>query len=98
MTASDTRTPNVNHKDEDFHPRCVAGTCDCAPHCYVCGKGKCWDVKQWPGHHDWRCGYCHQANFYTAWKPAEVGRPWQRAEPRFSEDEIKRLRALLPSK
>jgi hypothetical protein len=77
MTASDTRTPNAKHKDEDFHPSCVAGTCDCAPLCHVCGKGKCYELKQWPGYHDWRCAHCHQANFHTPWKPAaeEAERP-----------------------
>jgi hypothetical protein len=75
MTATDTRVPNLKHKDSDYAADCVAGTCSCAPGCPVCGKAKCWDARQWPGYHDWRCAECCQAHVTTLWLPADEVKP-----------------------
>ncbi len=65
----DTRTHDPNtFRPEEYALACQDGSCDCAPACPVCGKGKCWDAKLWPGFHDWRCGECCQANVTTSWK------------------------------
>jgi hypothetical protein len=71
MNNLDTRThdPKTFHAS-DYATACQNGTCTCAPICQVCGKAKCWDMKLFPGHHDWRCGECCQHSVTTVWKRA----------------------------
>jgi len=74
MSTTDVRVPDPEHRDHNFQTSCVEGSCDCAPLCPVCGKGKCWDAKLWPGHHDWKCAHCCQADFYTLWEAKVTGK------------------------
>jgi len=66
----DTRTA-AGFRAEDYAADCAEGTCDCAPTCGLCGKGKMYDNKRMPGYHDWTCPHCI-ASGYQPWKLSEV--------------------------
>jgi len=70
-TGYDSRLSGAGVNPSELSQACQDGTCDCAPLCGRCGKGKMWDSKAWGGEHLWNCPECH-AKGSMPWKAKEA--------------------------